>query len=98
MNDNQHEHFFNVRMPRWYRAACVVFWSLCAMGIVSVVALHAYDFVSIGTTIGVVIGVGLLAMLPGIPKAFIEQRNRLRGLKDGSFQEYLKRIEGKDDP
>lgn len=30
-----------------------------------------------------------LLILPSLPKAYLEQRNRLRGLRDGSFQEYL---------
>ena len=38
---------------------------------------------------GVIVGV-LLLVLPSLPKAYIEQRNRNRGLRDGSFQEFLK--------
>jgi hypothetical protein len=38
---------------------------------------------------GVIVGV-LLLVLPSLPKAYIEQRNRIQGLRDGSFQEFLK--------
>ena len=31
----------------------------------------------------------LLLILPSVPKAYIEQRNRIRGLRDGSFKEFL---------
>jgi hypothetical protein len=37
---------------------------------------------------GGIVGV-LLLILPSLPKAYIEQRNRIRGLRDGSFKEVL---------
>ena len=44
--------------------------------------------------VGVLVGVLLLA-LPSLPKAYIEQRNRIRGLRDGSFKEFLENEQGK---
>jgi len=38
--------------------------------------------------VGGIVGV-LLLILPSLPKAYIEQRNRIRGLRDGSFKEFL---------
>jgi hypothetical protein len=38
--------------------------------------------------VGGIIGVFLL-ILPSLPKAYIEQRNRTRGLRDGSLKEFL---------
>ena len=44
---------------------------------------------------GVIIGVFML-LLPSLPKAYIEQRNRIRGARDGSFQEFLKDEQSND--
>jgi hypothetical protein len=44
---------------------------------------------------GVFIGVLLLAG-PSLPKAFIEQRNRNRGIRDGSFKEFLEEQQRKE--
>ena len=44
---------------------------------------------------GVINGV-LLLVLPLLPKAYIEQRNRIQGARDGSFQEFLKDEQSKN--
>jgi hypothetical protein len=36
-----------------------------------------------------VLGGVLLVALPSLPKAYIEQRNRIRGLRDGSYNAFL---------
>lgn len=85
-----HERFFNVRMPRWFQLASLVFRSVCACAIVTVMILHfTRGFPDILAAVGMVIGFAVLLAAPSIPKAFIEQRNRLRGLRDGSLRELM---------
>jgi len=45
---------------------------------------HASRLIVAGFIVGI-----LLLLLPSLPKAYLEQRNRIRGMHDGSFQEFL---------
>ena len=90
MSDTQYERFANVRMPRWY---CVTAWVVRVIAFVIFLAsawqmTHQDASGSSWPIAGVFVGVVLLA-LPSLPKAYIEQRNRNRGLQDGSFKEFL---------
>jgi hypothetical protein len=97
MSDSQYERFANVQMPRWYR---VTAWVVRVVGfltfLVSAWQMTQQDASGWSWPIGgVLVGVILLA-LPSLPKAFIEQRIRIRGLRDGSFKEYLENEQRKN--
>lgn len=77
-------------MPPWYRVTAVI---ARVAGFVAVVCsawlhLNSSSGGSGWLALGFFGGLALL-ILPSLPKAYLEQRNRLRGLRDGSFQEYL---------
>jgi len=90
MSSPPHDRFRNVQMPPWYRIAAGV------ARVAGFVVLVGSAWLHLNSSFG---GSGLLALgffgglalliLPSLPKAYLEQRNRLRGLRDGSFQEYL---------
>ena len=89
--------FFNVQMPKWYRLASLVLRLLCIVVVVVVVASgQIFGVNDVHTKVWIVIAAGLVAALPSLPKAIIEQRNRLRGLRDGSFQKYLEQQRSDD--
>ena len=90
MSDSLHDRFANVRMPQWYRISA---WVVRAVGLLIVVIStwrmsREDSAASTWCAAGVLIGVLLLA-LPSLPKAYLEQRNRIRGLRDGSFKKFL---------
>ena len=91
MSDSQYNRFVNVKMPRWNRT---VAWVVRIIGLVIFLVFlweETREETS-GSTwpmAGVLIGASLL-VLPSLPKAYIEQRNRVRGLRDGSFKQFLK--------
>ncbi len=92
MSDPKYEKFANVRMPQWYR---ITAWIARSGGFLMLLG-SAWQMIQQGASgsawpwpiAGVLTGV-LLLVLPSLPKAYIEQRNRLRGLRDGSFKEFL---------
>jgi hypothetical protein len=91
MRETPHQRFANVQMPKWYRISA---WIVRAVAflilVVSAWVMKHQDATGSSWPIaGVIIGV-LLLVLPSLPKAYIEQRNRIRGARDGSFQEFLK--------
>ena len=98
MNTNeQHRQFFDVPMPGWYVPASYVVriigfgaFLLCAWRFT-----HSESVVSPWVFGGVLGGI-LLMLLPSLPKAFIEQRNRIRGLAGGTFHEHLQKMEDGD--
>ncbi len=95
-SDFQYARFANVQMPRWYRISARV---VRAMGFLIFLA-SAWQMTREGSSVsvwlmGALVGVLVLA-LPSLPKAYIEQRNRLRGLRDGSFKEFLESERQKD--
>jgi hypothetical protein len=93
----QHKHFFDVEMPPWYRYGALALRILCLLAIVAVVVWrNVFGIREAHVAAFVVIGIAVVAMLPSIPKAWIEQRNRLRGLKDGSLDRYLKNANNKN--
>jgi hypothetical protein len=97
MSDSQYERFANVQMPRWYR---ITAWVIRVVGFPVFLAsawqmTHQDASGSSLPIVGVIVGVLLLA-LPSLPKAYIEQRNRIRGLRDGSFKEFLEHEQRKD--
>src|SRR5437764_1298297 len=90
MNQTPYERFANVAMPRWYR---IMAWTLRSVGFVMLVdsAWHMTHQDGSGASwpiVGRVAGI-LLLVLPSLPNPYIEQRNRLRGLRDGSFKDFL---------
>ena len=85
-----HQRFFDVQMPDWFKRASLAFRGCCAAAIAVVLALHFSRGVpEVMITVLIVIGLAVLMALPSIPKAFIEQRNRIRGLRDGTMQELI---------
>jgi len=79
-------------MPRWYRTLSLAIRVLCAIAIAIVFIWHeSLGIKDTGIAALIVIFIALAAALMSLPKAVIEQRNRNRGLKDGTFQEYLRR-------
>src|SRR6266404_2474889 len=90
MRDAPEDRFCNVQMPQRYRIASGV---ARVIGFVALVA-SAWLFLDSSSggsrwrAFGFFAGLALL-ILPSLPKAYIEQRNRMRGLRDGSFQQYL---------
>ena len=97
MSDSQYERFANVQMPRWYRISA---WVVRAVGFLIFLA-SAWRMTrddasgSAWPVAGVLVGVLVLA-LPSLPKAYIEQRNRIRGLRDGSFKKFLEHEQQKN--
>ncbi len=84
------ERFFDVKMPRWFQRASFVFRSVCVSAIATVLVLHyTRGFPDLLMAVGMIIGFAVLLAAPSVPKAFIEQRNRLRGLRDGSLRELM---------
>jgi hypothetical protein len=97
VSETPYEKFGNVKMPRWYRTTA---WALRAVGLLTLTgfAWHMTHQDSSGASwpiAGVIVGIFLL-VLPSLPKAYIEQRNRTRGLRDGSFKEFLENEKQKD--
>ncbi len=97
------QRFFNVQMPDWFKKVALLVRLFCAAIIVVVLCLHFTRGVQDVTrgvpdvtrgvqdvliSVGVVISLAFLMALPSVPKAFIEQRNRIRGLKDGTMEEW----------
>jgi hypothetical protein len=90
MSTSPPDQFRNVPMPRWYRIGAV---AGRVLGFVAMVAtawlfLHSSSGGSRWHALAFFAGLALL-ILPSFPKACLEQRNRLRGLGDGSFQQNL---------
>lgn len=82
--------FFDVQMPRRYCIGAFVFRVLCLAFIVAMLVVNILqEYEDVGTLVLALIVAAGLATLPSLPKALIEQRNRLRGLKDGTMQEFL---------
>jgi hypothetical protein len=80
----------NVPMPVWYRICAAVARVVGFALLVGSAWLHinSYATNSVCLAIGFFGGLALL-ILPSLPKAYLEQRNRMRGLRDGSFQEFI---------
>jgi hypothetical protein len=96
MSETPYEKFADVRMPRWYRIAA---WTVRVVGFLLFIGCawrmtHEDTAGPLWPTSGVIVGMFLL-VLPSLPKAYIEQRNRIRGLRDGSFREFLEDEWGK---
>src|SRR6267142_6145873 len=97
MSDSQYERFANVQMPRWYRIAA---WVVRVLGFLIFLvsawqATHQDISSSPWPMAGIIVGV-LLLVLPSLPKAYIEQRNRFRGLRDGSFKKFVENGKRRD--
>ena len=97
MSDSQYERFANVEMPRWYRMTA---WVVRLVGflifLVCAWQMTHQDATGSSLPMAGVLGGVLLVALPSLPKAFIEQRNRMRGLRDGSFKEFLENDQRKN--
>jgi len=97
MSESQYQRFAGVQMPQWYR---ITAWVVRVVGFL-VFLISAWHMTHQGAPVsswpigGVLVGV-LLLDLPSLPKAYIEQRNRIRGLRDGSFKEFLKNEQRKN--
>ena len=91
MSEIPQQRFTNVQMPRWYRVSAWIVRVVAFLVLVvsAWIMTHQDATGSSWPIAGVIVGV-LLLVLPSLPKAYIEQRNRNRGLRDGSFQEFLK--------
>ena len=78
-------------MPSWFRRAALLFRLACGIGIVATLGFYFANLLSdVLIAVGIVIGLAVLMALPSAPKAFVEQRNRIRGLKDGTMEEWQK--------
>jgi len=90
MGETSHQRFANVQMPKWYRISAWIVRTLAFLILLGSawVMTHQDATGSSWPIVGVIVGV-LLLLLPSMPKAYIEQRNRIRGLRDGSFKEFL---------
>jgi hypothetical protein len=91
------KRFTNVEMPQWYRITALV---VRAVGFFTLLAAawqatHQDISPSPWPMAGVIVGV-LLLVLPSLPKAYIEQRNRFRGLRDGSFKKFVENDKRRD--
>jgi hypothetical protein len=97
MSKTQHDRFANVQMPRWYRISAWIVRAVAFLILVvsAWVMTHQDATGSSWPIVGVIVGV-LLLVLPSLPKAYIEQRNRIRGLRDGSFKEFLENEQRKN--
>src|SRR5262249_24830225 len=97
MSETPQQRFSNVQMPRWYRISgwIVRVAAFLILLVSAYVMTHQDDTGSSWPMAGAIIGV-LLLLVPGLPKAYIEQRNRLRGIRDGSFQQFLKDEQSKN--
>lgn len=90
MKDEQHAEFFDAKMPRWYAITALILRFVgFALLIYSVWLLTRPHSSATWPIFGFLIGI-LLLVLPSLPKAYIEQRNRIRGFRAGSLQEHLK--------
>ena len=81
-------------MPLWYVVTSYVV-RILGFGLFLFCAWHFTRFggsTSPWLFAGILGGVLLMA-LPSLPKALIEQRNRLRGLRDGTLNEHFERME-----
>jgi hypothetical protein len=77
-------------MPMWYRIGAVAARVIGFVTLVGSAWLHL-NSTAIGSgwlALGFFGGIALL-IFPSLPKAYLEQRNRMRGLREGSFQQYL---------
>ena len=96
MTTDNEKRFYDLKMPRWY---CIAAWACRVLGLVTtigglLVAVYVSEMESVGGFCCFFIGL-ILFVLPSLPKAFIEQWNRIKGLQDGSF--LAGRIEKKDE-
>lgn len=94
MNDTEHQRFFDVTMPKWYRKTALavrVVGSAIALPCAWLMAHDSPDS-SMWSVVGMIAGF-LLLLIPSLPKAYIEQQNRIRGLRDGDFQQYFDKQE-----
>ena len=88
--DIQQKNFFNAEMPKWYKIISWIIYTICSVGILIIFIISTiFNTVYSTSSVLIIIGLTVIAMLPSIPKAFIEQRNRIRGIRDGSFQKHL---------
>lgn len=86
MTRDDEQQFYNAEMPGWYRKAA---WALRGLGFLAtlgglLVFVYVSQLQSPGGLYCFFVGLALL-ILPSIPRAAIEQRNRHRGLKDGTL-------------
>ena len=88
--DENENRFFNVEMPKWYTVCASLFRGVC-LGFIFGVLFMKFMFrvENIMIPVIAILVAAFLAALPSLPKAWIEQRNRLRGLKDGTMKEYI---------
>ena len=87
MKDAEYQRFFDVTMPGWYRKTALVIRVIGGL-----IALVCAWWMArqppeswMWPIIGILVGCALM-VIPSLPKAYVEQRNRIRGLRDGNFQ------------
>ena len=83
---------FSVEMPKWYTVSAALFRGVC-LGFVLSVAFMQFLFPvppgDIFVPVIAIIAAAILAALASLPKAWIEQRSRIRGMRDGSMKGFL---------
>jgi hypothetical protein len=83
---------FNIEMPRWWDRVAFLWRGLC-LGFFLGYLFGAWAPPSTNSTTSmVVVAVALvLAALPTLPKAWIEQRNRIRAARSGTLMQEVER-------
>ncbi len=81
---------FDYKMPEWYDRIAFLWRGVC-FGFVAgyLLAMGLRKFDSTISAILVVLFSSIMGVLPSIPKAYIEQRNRIRALRNGSLGDSL---------
>ncbi len=88
------DSLFDYKMPDWYNRIAFLWRGVC-FGFVAgyFLAMRMREHDSTISAVFVILFSSILVVLPSIPKAYIEQRNRIRALRNGSLGDNL---EGRD--
>ncbi len=77
---------FDYKMPDWYNRIAFLWRGVCLGFVVGyLLAITLREFNPTVSAVFVILVSSILAVLPSIPKAYIEQRNRIRALRNGSL-------------
>ncbi len=74
---------FEYKMPEWYNRVAFLWRGVClgfVAGYILAMRLHGKDPTI--SAVFVILSASILGVLPSVPKAYIEQRNRIRAWRD----------------